>query len=353
MRSPIRTAHFFSTCCLTGIAVAAGTSLAQLELPLASQPTPPSLTATLAPSPTALPTPPDPDQGDRGPFATAVLLSETSSLVPGSVAFIAVHFTIAPHWHTYWNGRSDTGFPFKAEWTLPPGFELAGPLQWPAPKRHISPGDILDHVYEESVAILVPIRVPESARAGDTVTIAADLTWLVCKSACVFEGDGVSLTLPIAAPGSAPAASGDTGTFAATRSRIPVPIEQAGALVSAKVIGSHLLIEAPGAERIEFYPLAKSVEMPSLLRDGAADAPRLKVALGEVADSEGKPRRVQGVVMIKMPGQKPGQMPGKAPSSTPGAQGSEPAAPSTAVLQSLIRYISVDLPMPGGNAPSK
>ena len=287
-------------------------------------------------------TPPAPSQpatavtlpdAEQGPYATAVLLSESAALVPGAVSMLAVHFTIAPQWHTYWNGRSDTGFPFKAEWALPAGFEIAGPLQWPAPKRHISPGDILDHVYEDSVSILVPVRVPASAQAGDKVTISAQLTWLVCKSACVFENSDVSVTLPIAAAGSTPAPSGDASTFAAARSQLPIPIATASETISARISDSHLVIEARGAERVEFYPMAKSVQTPSILKDGSADASRLRVALGEATDSEGKPMRVQGVVMIKIPG--------------------TPATASAAAIPGFTKYVSIDLPMTAGDAQPK
>lgn len=330
MSSPLRTASLLSTCCLAGIAAGASPSLGQPEVPLApaSQPKQPLSPAT--PTPPSKPaTPITLPDADHGPYATAVLLSESAALVPGAVSMLAVQFTIAPDWHTYWNGRSDTGFPFKAEWVLPAGFEIAGPLQWPAPKRYISPGDILDHVYEDSVSILVPVRVPASAQTGDKVTISAQLTWLVCKSACVFENGDVSVTLPIAAAGSVPAPSGDAGAFATARARLPVPIESAGAAVSARIADSHLLIEAAGTERLEFYPLAKSVPTPFILKDGAADRQRLSVSLGESTDAEGNPRRVQGVIMLRMAG--------------------KPATASDAATPARTSYFSIDLPMPDSN----
>ncbi len=290
---------------------------------------------TAAPA-TRLGTPRPPAEVEEGPFASATLLSESGALVPGSIATLAVHFTIADGWHTYWNGRSDTGFPFKAEWTLPSGFEIAGPLQWPPPKRYISPGDILDHVYETQVAILVPVRVPADARPGDRVKISADLTWLVCKSACVFEQGAVSIELPIAQPGTPAAPSGDASIFAATRARLPLPIEKAGGGISARIEGTRLMIDAPSAGRLEFYPLAACVETPSLLRDGAADGSHLSVGLGDVADSEGNARRVQGVVMIR----------DRAPAAPASPASSKPVtAPADAGL-GAARFYLVDLAMP-------
>jgi hypothetical protein len=89
------------------------------------------------------------------------------------------------------------------------------------------------------------------------------------------------------------------------------------------------LIEAPGAERIEFYPLAKAVATPLIFKDGAADRQRLRVSLGESTDAEGNPRRVQGVVMLRMPG--------------------KPATASDVATPARTSYFSIDLPMPDSN----
>ncbi len=281
---------------------------------------------------------PQPEADAEGPFATATLLSESASVLPGSIATLAVHFTIADGWHTYWNGRSDTGFPFRATWTLPPGFEISGPLQWPAPKRYISPGDILDHVYEQRVAILVPLRVPADALPGERVKIAADLTWLVCKSACVFEQGSVSIELPIAKPGAVPLPSSDASVISSTRAGLPVPLEAAGGGVTARIEAGRLEIQASKAGRIEFYPLADCVETPSLLRDGTTNGQRLSVGLGDAVDSEGKPRRVRGVVMIR------DRAPAAASPVADPAKSSAAGGPETALL--APRFFSIDLAMP-------
>src|SRR4029078_6340306 len=65
---------------------------------------------------------------------SARLVSERIALVPGETAWLALHLTIRPGWHTYWLNPGDAGEKTEIAWTLPPGF-AAGPTQWPAPQR--------------------------------------------------------------------------------------------------------------------------------------------------------------------------------------------------------------------------
>src|SRR5262245_51700008 len=85
--------------------------------------------------------------------AKARLVSEFDALVPGKTAWLGVSFDLDPEWHLYWCGQSDSGAPIHVEFTLPAGYK-GGDLVWPAPKRHLSPGDLLDHVYEKRVTLL-------------------------------------------------------------------------------------------------------------------------------------------------------------------------------------------------------
>src|SRR5512138_2456704 len=50
----------------------------------------------------------------------ARLVSERIALVPGTTAWLALHFTIRPGWHTYWLNPGDAGEKTDIAWTLPP-----------------------------------------------------------------------------------------------------------------------------------------------------------------------------------------------------------------------------------------
>lgn len=233
--------------------------------------------------------------------ATPTLIAETRSLVPGQNAMLAVQFEIEPRWHLYWPGRNDSGFAPEIKLTGPDGFEFGEPL-WPAPKRHIQAGGILDHVFEGRLTVLVPLSVPRGA-SGEA-KFEADLSWLACERVCVAESAKVDLTLKIAADGEKPLDAAGRGLIIATRAALPKPIEEAKPKVVAAVHAGSLIVEAPGATRIEFYPFEECVEIPDLLSRGSAKAARLALPLGS---EEGV---VKGVVSVTMPG------PAGAPSTT-------------------------------------
>jgi hypothetical protein len=84
--------------------------------------------------------------------ATPEIILEDDAIAPGGTTWIGVRFKIENGWHLYWNGRNDSGSPPSFAGELPAGYTL-GEWLWPAPKRHIAPGDILDHIYEDSVLL--------------------------------------------------------------------------------------------------------------------------------------------------------------------------------------------------------
>src|SRR4051812_22252125 len=87
------------------------------------------------------------------------LVSEKTAIIPGQVNWIGIQYEIADGWHLYWNGQNDAGSPMEVTPALPDGF-TAGDLLWPAPKRHLSDGPLLDHVYEKRVVLLLPVTAP-------------------------------------------------------------------------------------------------------------------------------------------------------------------------------------------------
>jgi DsbC/DsbD-like thiol-disulfide interchange protein len=75
---------------------------------------------------------------------------------------MAVLMEPEPGWHGYWSNPGDAGLPLSLEWTLPSGAR-AGALQFPVPRTLMLQG-LMNHVYEQAYAVLVPVTVPADAR---------------------------------------------------------------------------------------------------------------------------------------------------------------------------------------------
>lgn len=228
------------------------------------------------------------------------LISPTTSLTPGRVTELGIQFKIAPGWHIYWPGQNDSGFETSIALTLPESFK-AQATRWPVPVRHVAPGDVLDHVYEGEVTIIVPVQVPPEA-AGTAVTLTAALEWAACADVCVFEQTTLTLTIPVARAGEAPQPSPEFGAFEISRTRLPRPIDAAKSPVEISGSQSSVTIVVPGAAEVLFYPLASGAEVADLRTAGAMKGEKLTLRLNQTEGLPAKPlrgvlevRRTQGV----------------------------------------------------------
>jgi len=159
--------------------------------------------------------PPDPKD-----LVKAELVAESASIAPASTLWVDLHLTIKPGWHVYWRNPGDSGLPTAIDWNLPPGFS-AGDIRWPVPE-HFVRGGIGNYGYAGSADLLVPISVPKEVTTGDTATLAADASWLVCAEICIPGGASLSLSLPVAAGPVAPDPA-VAALFAAVRRQLPLP----------------------------------------------------------------------------------------------------------------------------------
>lgn len=212
---------------------------------------------------------------------------------------LGLHLTIESGWHVYFPGQNDSGTPAKAKFELPPDFSV-GEWQWPVPERHVLPGDLLDHVYHKELTILVPLAVPRSAKPGSTVSIKADVQWLVCQDMCIQEDGQVQLSLPIVASEPAPAASTPAikSPIAEARKRLPKALPPSGksSVVSATLGSDALSISAAGASYLAFYPYEGSREVRDLLSTGVSKGSDLKLKL---APADPDRLRIRGIIEVR------------------------------------------------------
>jgi len=125
------------------------------------------------------------------------LVAQETGIAPGGTIYVALRQKIIPEWHTYWRNPGDAGEATKITWALPAGWK-AGDMVWPTPKT-AKLGPLLDYAYEGEVLIPVPITAAADAQVGTTISLSADVFYLVCKDVCVPEEAKLSLLLPVVA----------------------------------------------------------------------------------------------------------------------------------------------------------
>lgn len=126
------------------------------------------------------------------------IVSESKTIAPDTTTMLALVFDLDETYHTYAHSYNDSGAPLIASWSLPEGVEIGEPI-WPAPHRYEQAGDVLDHVYEDQLFLMMPVSIDPSTPIGTELKISADLEWLVCDDrACVPQFGKVRTKLTVA-----------------------------------------------------------------------------------------------------------------------------------------------------------
>lgn len=121
------------------------------------------------------------------------LVSEVSTVEPGTNFDVAIHLEPDPGWHIYWINPGYAGLPPTIDWELPEG-TTAGELQFKSPE-FIKFMDYISYGYDGSTLFISTISVPETV--ADEITIGGKVNWLVCDDQyCIPEKGEISLTLP-------------------------------------------------------------------------------------------------------------------------------------------------------------
>lgn len=225
----------------------------------------------------------------------ARLISEFAKVKPGVTAWFGLDFEIDSGWHLYWDGVNDSGFAPKLNATVTSGFKI-GEVVWPAPHRLISPGNILDHVYEKHVTLLFPIDVPKDAAPGVELAIHASPEWLVCHDVCLPGSADLTIKVLVADGGEKPAPTPEAPLFAVARQRIPKPIAKESPLVGISANKDHVTVSVKDAGELAFYPKTDCVSLPNLIKEGQKKGDRLVLTFEA---QPGKPPVLRGTVEVK------------------------------------------------------
>ncbi len=210
----------------------------------------------------------------------AFLVSEVSSIQPGTSFTVAVRFEMDPGWHNYFVNSGDTGLPTEIEWYLPGGFET-GDFQWPVPSQYRA-GPLLDYVYGDGLALMVEITPPADLTPGGSVELRARVDWLVCESLCDPDYALVSLELPVSAEN--PRADPQWASlFREARSRLPKAIAEWSA--EAEV--------TEGGYRLTVGPSDESLTLPDSVYFFSYDGEVVEPSAPQILEREGSSLTVE------------------------------------------------------------
>ncbi|MEO8358444.1 MAG: protein-disulfide reductase DsbD domain-containing protein [Vicinamibacteria bacterium] len=225
------------------------------------------------------------------------LVPEVTAIQAGKPFTVAVHFTMAPTWHTYWKNAGDAGMPTKVVWTLPDSFKT-GELQWPTPIRSVDAGLAL-YGYDKEVTLLTEITPLPSLPSG-SFTIAAALSWLECSNVCIPGKAKLNLTLPATDAKTPPAIDPkEKALFAAARASMPQPMPTLKATHTAS--GDHLVLSLKGAvglaAPLEFFPETGGLIEPAANQTVTGSGSVWSVSMKRPANAEAPPESIKGVLV--------------------------------------------------------
>ncbi len=218
------------------------------------------------------------------------VLAEHPDITPGGTIWIGIRMDIEEGWYTYWPGKNDSGSISVVEPKGSGGVSF-GSVEWPAPTRYLMPGDILDHVYRNSVTALVPVTAPRHAEVGSTLELVFDVSWMVCESVCIPGERTVTLMLPVAQELS-PADQAASKAISEARLRIPQPLPHGERIATTTWNGPEVTVRARGAHKLAFYPDTKCSTISNIHSKGAAESDFL------ILKTVGEPQMLSGVLEV-------------------------------------------------------
>jgi thiol:disulfide interchange protein DsbD len=157
---------------------------------------------------------------------SARLIAASQTVSQGGEVTIALDYTAAKGWHTYWVNPGDTGLAPTFRWSLPDGVTL-GDIAWPTPEKLPAFG-LMSYGYAGETLLSLPLRNAAKLAPGASLPIRAHVDFLVCADVCVPESVDVSLDLKVGAKGGTATASDDAAKIMAAQKALPKALAAPG-----------------------------------------------------------------------------------------------------------------------------
>ncbi len=233
------------------------------------------------------------------------VLADTTAVTPGKAFTVGVRFKIDAGWHIYWTNPGDSGLATRVSLDLPAGY-TAGPVEFPAPKVIKLPGDIVNYGYEDEVMLLVPVTPPKDAADGQTVTVKAKASWLVCQDNCVPGKGSASVDVPVRASG---AAAANADVFGPYKAQVPVaadpknvsaatPTVEANPTADGYAAALGVLWKTPAPADVQWVPdVARGLEVSHIevVTSGGGTTVTFRVKADQTAGTQDK--KVNGLLI--------------------------------------------------------
>lgn len=243
-----------------------------------------------------------PTQQEAMPNAGERYVTMTASSLHSPAAdqtTLLVSFTIEKDWHLYWTGYNDSGLPPRFTFTADVPGVVFGEPSWPAPIRHVSEGDIVDHIYENKLTLAVPVTIPASLSDQRSLILSVKCKYLVCKDSCLPGVANSVVTIPLGKP--TKVSPGTELTLAAHIHSLPLPIERASEKLNLRYQDGVLNVSAKdGApvRSLRFFP-GDGCTPSDLINQGEAvsdstSSPVLKIEVGPNPQDN----RLHGIVEV-------------------------------------------------------
>ena len=228
-------------------------------------------------------------------------VAEYQAAQVGKAVPIAVRFQIEDGWHTYWKNPGDSGAEMLIRYNGPEWASI-GELHWPAPKRYLSPGDLLDFVHEGTVILLTELTVDpakwEAAGRPASLEFDLDCEWFVCKDICLLGEGSVSLKIPVTTEPASKNSSAVTA-FAQARRALPRTREDgADQMYKGSFKDGVLTLSVGWATHMTFFPApSKALALPvDALKEADAEGGTLRIRYRDEAASV---EHLEGVLVFE------------------------------------------------------
>ncbi|THD78056.1 MAG: thiol:disulfide interchange protein [Phenylobacterium sp.] len=275
---------------------------------------------------------------------TAELVAQDQGIAPGQTIHLALRQQMLPGWHTYWRNPGDSGEPTSLKWTLPAGW-TTGDIVWPTPRR-LPVGPLVNYGYEGEVLLPVAVTAPANAKPGQTATLSAAASFLVCREICVPEDAKLSITIPVVAGGGGPDPTWGA-PIARTLADAPKPagltaaFQKRGAAVALAIAGP--VLQGADLHDAYFYPFDATVidhAKPQTI-DRGPQGLTLTLTPGYAFQGAAAPKALAGVLAVDGKAYEVAANPGAPPAGAsglgpPAAKGGAAGGASLGLLSAAV-----------------